>query len=263
MKKWIALTFVLACVLTLAGCKKEQKLFDITGAASIHLRSGLTGDYVDVADVEDIKYITDNINGLVFEKGKSHKGENGYAYALRWYDADKTLIADLYVMDEYTVVFEERYYNAMEVDHEIDTEYFAQLLEEKYKEAMPDAPEDTWGVTLTAVDVTPGGLTLVITHSGEAPGGQLQTGSPYWLEVWKDGVWNLVPELPVEDGVARAWTMEAYLIPINGSYEREVHFEWIYGELPVGTYRIGKEIMLFRGTGDYDEQTYYAEFEIQ
>lgn len=31
-------------------------------------------------------------------------------------------------------------------------------------------------------------------------------------------------------------------------------------ELPPGTYRIVKEIMNFRGTGDYDENEYYAEF---
>lgn len=260
MKKRLVFLVALACVLTLTGCKKEQKQFDIAGAASIYLRSGLTGDYTEVTDVDDIKYITDNINGPVFEKGKAHKGENGYAYSLRWYDADHGLLTDLYVMDEYTIMYDGYYYNGMDVDYEIDTDYFVQLLEEKYVEAIPDAPADTWGVTMTAENVTPTNLTLVIRHSGVKLDGQLETGAPYWVEVRNGDVWNLIPELPVEDGVERGWTMEAYLLPVNGSYEKEVHFEWLYGELPAGQYRIGKEIMLFRETGNYDKQTYYAEF---
>lgn len=31
---------------------------------------------------------------------------------------------------------------------------------------------------------------------------------------------------------------------------------------PAGKYRIGKEIMDFRSTGDYDTNTYYANFEV-
>ena len=42
----------------------------------------------------------------------------------------------------------------------------------------------------------------------------------------------------------------------------EIDWNWLYGELPAGKYRIGKEIMDFRGTGDYDTSIYFAEFEI-
>lgn len=262
MKKWIALMLALICTLPLAGCKRETHL-EIGKASSISVHSGLRGDSVLVTDADEIAYITDNINAITFEKGRmQNEGENGFAYSLSWYDENLTRIASLNIMDEYTLVYDGRYYNGMEADNEIDMDYLRTLLEAQYSEPIPDAPEDTWGVTLTTQDVTPSGLTLVITHSGEAPDGQLETGAPYWLEVWNDGVWNLLPELPAEDGVERGWTMEAYLIPINGSYEREVHFEWIYGELPAGRYRIGKEIALFRGIGDRDEQIYYAEFEI-
>lgn len=132
----------------------------------------------------------------------------------------------------------------------------AQLGQES--EPIPDAPEATWGVTLTAENVTSTGLTLVISHSGDAPDGELDTGSPYWVEKWQDDAW-----VSLEDGAERVWTMEAWLIPVNDSREHEVKWENLYGELPVGQYRIGKEIMLFRGTGDYDEQNYYAEFVIE
>lgn len=118
--------------------------------------------------------------------------------------------------------------------------------------------EETWGLTLSVRDVTPTGLTLICTQSGGAPTGELQTGSPFWLEKYVGGVWEAVPLVPV----CVDWTMEAYRIPINGSLEREVNWESLYSELPTGTYRIGKKIMDFRGAGDYDEREYYAQFTI-
>lgn len=262
MKRWIALALALTCVLTLAACKKETHL-EIGYAASLSLRSGLTGDAAEITDAEVIAYITENLNAITFEKGRMpNEGENGYAYSLRWYDEDQ-LIADLVVMDEYTVLYDGYYYNGMEADNEIDTEYLRMLTEEQNGESVPDAPEDTWGITMSVKDATPTGLTLVITHSGDAPGGELNTGTPYWVEVNRKGAWYHIPQVPSEDGVVRVWNDLAYAIPANGSWEQKVSLEWLYGELPTGQYRIGKEIMLFRGTGDYDDQTYYAEFEIK
>ena len=36
----------------------------------------------------------------------------------------------------------------------------------------------------------------------------------------------------------------------------------LYGELSPGSYRLGKSVMDFRGTGDYDQRDYYAAFVI-
>ena len=60
-----------------------------------------------------------------------------------------------------------------------------------------------------------------------------------------------------------AWTSEAWCIPANDTCEWEVNWEWLYGELPEGNYRIAKEIMDFRGTGEYDTAIHYAEFRIE
>ena len=40
-------------------------------------------------------------------------------------------------------------------------------------------------------------------------------------------------------------------------------WEWLYGELPTGNYKIGKEIMDFRASGNYDKAVYFAQFNIQ
>ena len=119
---------------------------------------------------------------------------------------------------------------------------------------------DYWGVTLNTTKVTPVGLTLVFNQSGGNPKGDLQTGSLYWVEVKNDNQWVPAEMLPSAHDVG--WTDEAYIIPMNDSVEWEINWKWLYGELPIGSYRIGKEVMDFTGTGNYETQNYYGNFEI-
>lgn len=122
--------------------------------------------------------------------------------------------------------------------------------------------KENWGVTLTAENATPTGLLLKCTQSGGNPTGDLQTGSWFMLENWtEEHGWKEVDYLPMEYDLA--WTMEAWIIPMNDTCEWEVNWEWLYGQLPEGKYRIAKEIMDFRETGDYDQLIHYAEFEIK
>lgn len=118
-----------------------------------------------------------------------------------------------------------------------------------------------WGISLSAEDVSSSGLTLKCTQSGGRPTGELQTGSWFVIETWtKEYGWSHVNYLPQEYEIA--WTQEAWTIPMNDTCEWKVDWEWLYGSLPKGKYRIGKEIMDFRETADYDKTIYYAEFEI-
>lgn len=121
-----------------------------------------------------------------------------------------------------------------------------------------------WGLTLSAKDVSATGLTLVVTQSGGEPTGTLETGEPYRLIVLVDDSWKTVEELPLPEGVdARGWNSIAYLIPMEESTEFEIDWEWMFGKLPKGTYRLVKEFMDFRKTADYDTFEYWVEFEIQ
>lgn len=112
-----------------------------------------------------------------------------------------------------------------------------------------------WGLTLTAENVTPTGLTLVFTQSGGEPTGSLETGCDYSLKVLKDNKWENVP------GFEGPWTMEAYLLPMDDTSKWDIDWEWLC-VLPAGQYRIEKEIMDYRGPGDYDKAVFFAEFEI-
>lgn len=135
----------------------------------------------------------------------------------------------------------------------------------EFQAAMEEQRENEradWGLAPTAGNVTPTGLTLTFTQSGGQPTGELSYGSLYWLER-KDGEgWTRRSDI-LEPGVNLAWTDEAYIIPMNGQTSWEVDWSWLYGALEPGHYRIGKEVMYFRATGDYDVQPYYAEFEVK
>ena len=118
--------------------------------------------------------------------------------------------------------------------------------------------EDEWGLTLSAENVTPSGMTIVFNQMNGKQTGELQTGDWYALYEEKDGEWIEIPyKLQTLD---IAWNSVAYLIPKGGSYEMEVNWEWLYGKLAPGKYRINKEVMDFRETGDFDEKIYSLEF---
>lgn len=119
--------------------------------------------------------------------------------------------------------------------------------------------EDPWGLTLSVKDVTSTGLTLVITQESGSPTGTLQYGSDYTLEEQQDGTWQAVQD--IADGDV-AWTSEAYLVTMGGQTEQLVDWNWLYGSLSPGHYRLSKDFMDFRDTGDYDTQTYQVEFDI-
>lgn len=121
--------------------------------------------------------------------------------------------------------------------------------------------EETWGVTLTVEDITSTSVTIKCTQSGGNPTGELQTGSWYILETWtKEKGWIQMPYI-IEGEIG--WTAEAWIIPMNDTCEWEVDWEWLYGIVPSGKYRIGKSVMNFRKSGDFDTAIYYTEFEIK
>ena len=60
-----------------------------------------------------------------------------------------------------------------------------------------------------------------------------------------------------------SWTAEAWLIRKESTTEWEVNWEWLYGKLPAGTYRLVKGFTDFRESGDYNNFAYWTEFEIK
>lgn len=128
MKRLIALVLALVCVLSLVGCSETNMTFDIGEASKIELRSGNDGTMVEITDVEDIQYITDNINSLTFSKGESSKDYSGWSYSLKWYDSENNMMEEMVVMSEYQIDYKDYFYKGMEADHKIDISFLDTLL---------------------------------------------------------------------------------------------------------------------------------------
>ena len=119
---------------------------------------------------------------------------------------------------------------------------------------------DKWGLSLCADDVTSIGMTLKIEQFGGKFTGKLQTGDWFLLETVKENEWKTVETNPLIDF---AWNSVAYLIKNNDITELKVEWKWLYGELKPGYYRIKKEIMDFKVSGQYDKEIYEAYFTIE
>lgn len=234
MKKYIpSLIFTICMTLLFTGCGKEiEEPDDILGdrIPMVNIEGELyldTGREIVIDDRSDIidGEISSSVDGseIPSENNQSNFGE-GYTYQF----VDENSI-DIYLNGKWMRFEKEN--------------------------------TDTWGIQLDARKVTPNGLTIVCSQSDGKPRGELQTGSFYCIQVERDDKWLDVEMLPSE--YERAWTAEAWHIPMNDSIEWEVNWSNLYGELDGGKYRIGKEIMDFIATGDYDTRMYYADFDVE
>ena len=115
------------------------------------------------------------------------------------------------------------------------------------------------GITLAVQDVTNTGLTIVCTQSAGFADAETITGSWYTVEVYQNGTWTALPYLPDNVG----WTEEGWIVSPDTTVEWVVDWEWLYGELDAGEYRIGKEFMISRAPGDYDKHILYAAFTLE
>lgn len=115
------------------------------------------------------------------------------------------------------------------------------------------------GVRLSVKDVSCDGATLVFKQRGGNVTGTLQTGEAFYLERLDGNKWISVSTKPLID---YAFHMVAYNLNENGETEFLTEWKWLYDSLPEGRYRIAKKVMDFREAGDFDEQVYYAYFEI-
>ena len=255
MKKLLSMILILVVVVGLVGCSKEP----VGDPPTINGQDYFNATVTQVNDKYILAEVTKNKSGAIAigtEVSVSRSNISSEEYP------------ELVVGDDIRVVY------AGEV-LEKDPPGFQQIIsvfklneegavlenadEEKVTvPAVEDEGFPNWGLTLSVKNVTESGLTLVCTQSGGELTGELQTGSDYKLIVLKEA-WEDVPTI-IED---YGWNMIAYMVAKNDVTEFEVNWEWLYGKLPSGTYRIIKGFTDFRESGDYDNFAYWTEFEIK
>ena len=118
---------------------------------------------------------------------------------------------------------------------------------------------DEWGIMLSPKDVTATGVTYEIEQLGGRADGELQTGEWFELEISTDDGWKPVPKLAENT----AWHSIAYAIKKNDITELKTDWTYLYGKLSPGYYKMKKEVMNLRKTGDFDKQIYELQFTVE
>ncbi len=103
----------------------------------------------------------------------------------------------------------------------------------------PESEDMELGVSMDMSNITPGGATLHFYSFDTGNAGELSYGESFILERENEGKWEAVQTIVDE----AAFTDIAYIIPQNDTSETEVNWEWLYGRLEPGTYRITKTVM--------------------
>lgn len=125
----------------------------------------------------------------------------------------------------------------------------------RMEEVEPVDPQ--WGIEQSVENVTSTGLTLVWNRDDAQNITHLHTGEDYYIEKKTLFGWRTVPTI-IDD---YAWPMGAYSITVHRTTRQEIDWEWMYGDLSNGTYRIRKTISL-PIVGDIVGRC-YTEFEIR
>ena len=130
------------------------------------------------------------------------------------------------------------------------------------KEGVPTSHEtvnNLEGITMHIKEgtVSSTGMTVVLENKTDK---HISYGDPYTLEKNMDGKWFEVAD--ILDG-NYGFNDIGYKLPPSRANEWEVDWQWLYGKLDKGKYRLVKYVLDFRQAGDFDRYYLAVEFEIQ
>lgn len=122
-----------------------------------------------------------------------------------------------------------------------------------------DIVNDLDGVTMTVKEntVSSVGLTVILENQSDK---ECIYGEDFLLEKEIDGKWYQVP-IALEDNYG--FNDIGYDLASSEIKEWTAEWEWLYGSLGKGKYRIVKDVLDFRGTGDYDKHHLAADFTLE
>ncbi len=165
---------------------------------------------------------------------------------------NKGLVASTYSVDEWWDEYTEQ---AMEILGTVS--FKAEDLSTTEGIYYDDTEAADIGLSMRINNVSRSGAELFFVQSDGNPKGDLEYGDEFIIEENVKGEWTEAPIVVAGD---YGFNAIAYPITKDGANDFEIDWEWLYGELEPGEYRIGREIMDFVETGSYDKYMVYVHF---
>lgn len=130
--------------------------------------------------------------------------------------------------------------------------------ETNWKTTTYEAVNNFHGISITVKNetVSNNGLTVVFENNSNK---MCTYGEEFQLEKKINGEWYQVP-VAIEGNYG--FKSIGYKVASGQTREWSVEWQWLYGSLGIGEYRIVKNVLDFRQTGDYDTYFLAAEFSI-
>lgn len=256
--------FITIILFSMGGCKGKDQLTNLDEAIqeTLQLKSGrfIYGDTLSLTDSETITINTDDnlityssspISSYLTYGEYSNSEGNSYTFT------DEKGIKHSFTIEENSINYNNKrfvYYN----DENQATQKLTDNIPNKSVADNKYNQFDKCTMEIVEGTITAAGLTVRLKSTNE---NETFYGSYYRIEKYENSEWKEVQHQKLQGELG--WTAEAYPIPTDGFSDCVINWKWLYGELTPGQYRIIKDIINFRGTGDYDEYFLAAEFEIE
>lgn len=119
----------------------------------------------------------------------------------------------------------------------------------------PESEDEDIAVSMEMENITLTGAVIKISHYDWAETGEIIAGESFYLEKENNGEWENVHQI-ADNAI---FNDIGYPIPENDTKEIETSWEWLYGPLSPGTYRI-KKTVIDRTDEGYTEHELAAQF---
>lgn len=166
---------------------------------------------------------------------------------------DRGILIDVYYcMKDQDIVTVSWHFKTSKFDCPIDKVMYCPLTP-SYEPPMVFTPSETMSVIIKEGTLTNKGATIIIKDTSE----EKETfGESYRIDKYENDEWKQL-EVIIEGNYG--WNMIGYLVGEDGTREMKINWEWLYGELKPGHYRIVKSI----SPKPYQYEYFYVEFDIE
>lgn len=120
-------------------------------------------------------------------------------------------------------------------------------------DALPAAADSGLDVEMTVEDLSPTGATILFQQYSTPEGNALLGGNDYFLQRRTIGGWT---DLPTRERP----TFTKGIHSLATIRRQKIDWEWLYGTLDEGYYRIGKRVIISQSDGTEQYKIVYAEF---
>jgi len=132
--KIIYILMILTLVYGFTYIPHKLILIDSGSISQIVVTDGNTGQKIAIKDKEDINYIINNLNGVIFQKGKPSIGYVGFSFRAIIYNIKGEAIKEFTINSLETIRYNRFFYTA--IHNQVDDEYIKEMFE-KYPYVQP------------------------------------------------------------------------------------------------------------------------------